>query len=357
MTYEPIPYATPVGPGLIENSRRGGLMAFGIVSILIGSLAGCMTLAMVVGMIFMARTVGAWGGSAPDLPVAQMIAGGVMYLAAAVLFIWAGVDSIRCRRWVRPVTISVGWITLVGSIFSIAAMIVTFPGASAFNSPVSTVTTTTPGGAVVTSTTSTASMGPTSTGMLIGMVIGAVVLGIIVPAAYIWFYSTAAVKATLAAYQPAPSWTERCPLPLFVACTALLVGGISTAIMALNASTPFFGIYLEGPAAVALTLAAAAVMFIAMVLIYRVQRIGWWAAFIVIALGFTSAIMTMCKLGMLEFYKRGHASSADLYQLTQMSAAMGIMPIVMSAALGVLCLGYLIWVYRYFGRAERMEPQ
>jgi hypothetical protein len=60
---------------------------------------------------------------------------------------------------------------------------------------------------------------------------------------------------------------------------------------------------------------------------------------------------------MLEFYKRGHASAADLDQLRQMSAAMGIMPIVMSAALGILCLGYLIGVYRYFGSAQRMEPQ
>lgn len=165
MTYEPIPYATPVGPPPIENSRRGGLIAFGIVSILIGSVAGCLSAVTLLAVVMM--------GSLP---------GG----AQAAMF---------------PSELAVG------------------------------------------------------------------------------------------------------------------------------------------------------------VLMFRLRVIGWWLAFVVIALGFTSAIMTFAKLGMLEFYRRGHASASDLQQLMNSSAMMGIAPIVITGVFGIVCLAYLMWVHRFFRRAGKAGAQ
>lgn len=347
MTYEPIPYATPAGPPPLENSRRGGLIAFGIISILIGSLAGCMSAATLLAVVMMGSMM---GGVQPGMLPSELAVAVVMYVAAAVIFIWAGIDSIRCRRWVRPVVIAVGWITMAGAVFGIVGMIVMMCGGPATFSPGATTTTvtTTTGASSAMTTTSVAA--PTMTMMVTSMV-SMVVLGVIVPGAFVWFYSTAAVKSTLEAYQPEASWTERRPLPIFVACAGLLLGGFSTAVMALQESTPFFGRYLEGGAAVAVTLVAAIAMLAAMVLMYRLRVIGWWMAFVVIALGFTSAIMTFVKLGMFEFYRRGHASADDLQQLMNSSAMMGVAPIIVTGALGTACLAYLIWVYRFFKRA------
>jgi hypothetical protein len=346
MTYEPIPYATPVGPPPIENSRRGWLIGFGIVSILIGSVAGCMSAVTLLAVVMMGFLPG--GAQAGMFP-ADVAVAVVIDLGTAVIFIWAGIDSIRCRRWVRPVVIAVGWITMAGAVFGLAGLIVAMCGGTAtFGPGMSTVTTTSPSGTVVTTTTGAASTFTMAT--TITTIAAMVVLGLIVPGAFVWFYSTGAVKSTLEAYQPEASWTERCPLPIFVACAGLLLGGVSTAAMAIEESTPFFGMYLEGAAAVGMALLSAIVMLAAMVLMFRMSVIGWWLAFLVIALGFTSAIMTFAKLGMLDFYRRGHASASDLQMLTSSSAMMGIAPIIMSGVLGIFCLAYLLWVHRYFRR-------
>ena len=99
MTYEPIPYAQPMGPPPIENNRRGGLIGFGVVSIIIGSLAGCMTIAGAIGLIMgMAMMRGQM-----DMGISDVVIGLGVYVVAAVLFVWAGVDSIRCKRWVRQI--------------------------------------------------------------------------------------------------------------------------------------------------------------------------------------------------------------------------------------------------------------
>ncbi len=350
MTYEPIPYATPVGPPPIENSLRGWLIGFGIVSILIGSVAGCMSAVTLLAVVMMSAFPG--GGQTGMFP-SEVAVAVLVYVTTAVIFIWAGIDSIRCRRWVRPVVVAVGWITIAGAVFGLVGTAVMMSGGPAVVAPGTTTLKTTGGVKIVKTTTAATS----TMAMMITTMVSMVVLGLIVPGAFVWFYSTAAVKSTLEAYQPQASWAERCPLPIFVACAGLLLGGISTAAMALEASTPFFGTYLEGAAAVAITLGAATLMLAAMVLMFRLRVMGWWLAFLVIALGFTSAIMTLAKLGMLEFYRRGHASASDLQILMNSSAMMGIAPIIMSGVFGILCLAYLIWVRQFFRREQKAELQ
>ncbi|HEY7115247.1 MAG TPA: hypothetical protein VH475_01605 [Tepidisphaeraceae bacterium] len=360
MTYEPIPYAGAPGGPTLEDSRRGGLIAFGIVSILIGALSGCMTVGAIFGVVmalqFGATTPGGAAAVANGLPWAQFAVAILMYAAVATLFIWAGVDSIRCRRWVRPVCIALGWMAAVASAFYLAFLLVAMKdlpmllGSGVVGS--TTVTGGPMGGTASTVTTSTVTGAEVT--FVIFLMFTMTALGVIVPGLYAWFYSRPAVRRTLEAYDPAPSWTERCPLAVFVACVGLVIAAVGTAGTAVvNAATPFFGTYFEGAPSIALTGLAAIVMLAAAALMYRMNRAGWWLALAVIALGFASACTTLGTLGPIEFYRHGQTPAADLERLRHSAVLGGGTPLVFTCLAGVLCVGYLVWVGKYLAAGGR----
>jgi hypothetical protein len=395
MTHEPLEYAKPLMPVPIEDNRRGWLIAFGVVSILIGCLAGC-GVASMIAMVFMFARMGGGAAALGMPPDAMMIFGLVtaVYLSAAVLFVWVGIDSIRCRRWVRPVVIAVGWLTIVASLFMLAALVVAWaqappgaPGAPVATSSATststsgvdangntttttvttdgtgttttTTTTTTPAGATISSSTSMtsgamAAGGADRTYLLINVAIF-LVIGVAVPAAYVGFFATPAVRRTLEAYSPEPAWSERPPVPVFVACVALLLGGLCTIPTAFVAAAPFFGTYLTGAAAIALTLAAAVTMAAAAALMFVGRSAGWWAGVAVIGLGFASTTISLITKGPAEFYRRGGMSNHEVADALGSPATGGVMPVVFTVAAGVISLGYLFWLGKWFWARRTAE--
>src|SRR6059058_1663057 len=102
MSIDPIPYATPVGATQLRRNRRGGLIAFGVLSILIGSLPA---LFASLGLFVIFRMLAAPPRVTRAIPyflIATFVNGFL-----GTLFIWAGVASIRRRRWVRPIVIAI----------------------------------------------------------------------------------------------------------------------------------------------------------------------------------------------------------------------------------------------------------
>jgi hypothetical protein len=330
---------------VIENNRSGALIGFGVGSILFGAIAGCGALGIVMAF---GMTMGFGGGK--TLPLSDLIVALVMYAGMATLFLWVGVDSIRCRRWVRPVVIAVGWITIVSIIFALAFLLVAAKDLPILLSGSSQTTTVTPGpgGTGATFVMSPGASSGVESAFAFWMMLGMSLVGLLIAGAYVWFYSTAAVRRTLEAYNPEPAWTERCAPPVFVACAALLLAGLSTLASAVGGAVPFFGMYLKGPAAIVMDLGAAGLLLTAMVLMYRMDRAGWWIAVVVVSLGFASAAISLWRLGAMEFYRRGHATAEDLDRLAQSSVMSGVTPLVFTVAMGVGCVGYLVWVYRFF---------
>jgi hypothetical protein len=342
VTYDPIPYAQAAAAPVIENDRRGALIGFGVGSIIIGALWGCGALGLVMAVAMSLGFSGTLGVQFTELALAI-----AMYAAAATLFIWVGVDSIRCRRWVRPVVIAVGWITIASVSFGLAFVLVGLKDLPILLSQSSqtTVTTTGSGGVAVSTVTP---LSPADSAVPLAMALGFSLVMLVIAGTYVWFYSTAAVRRTLEAYNPKRSWTERCPLPVFVACAAMLLSAASTLMTAYQAVVPFFGTYVSGSAAIVLDVGAAGIMLVAMAMMYRMRRAGWWMAIGVIALGFTSAAITLMRHGAMEFYRRGHATAVELERLERSSVMNGRTPLVFVLVLGVLSVGYLVAVGRYF---------
>src|SRR5688572_1546336 len=215
--YPPAPghiaYATAARPQL-EHDRRGGLIAFGIVSILIGSLAGCFAMLTPLSLAMMSFAPTA----ARDDVIFDLIVVTVFYAAAATLFIWTGIGSIRCRRWVRPIVISLGWPTIIMGVLGLAGWLFFARDLPAVLAMAAQTSAQTPALAPMPGPPApppAPAAFPSSAGLAAIMAVVLAVFYLILPGAFLWFYSTQNVKRTLEAYDPRTSWTERAPLPVF----------------------------------------------------------------------------------------------------------------------------------------------
>jgi hypothetical protein len=254
---------------------------------------------------------------------------GLLSGIAATTFIWAGIDSIRCRRWVRPVIIALAWPALLTLMLMIAGLVLcamTYvpPGPTAGSSDRQSI--------------------------LFVAVLYTMVAA--VPGAFLIFYTRSAVRETLAAYDPSPSWTEASALPVFVGCVSLALFGLLTMALSMVGAVPVFGVYVTGERAAVLCLAAGAMMLASGVLMHVGQRWAWWMALSVVAGGFTSAIVTFCRLGMMEFYRRGGFGLLDLEQIERTRAMTGATPIVIVGIVALISVGYLGWMRRFLGIGE-----
>ena len=315
MTHETIPYATAARPELV-NDRRGGLITFGVVSILIGTPPALIAVGTAMAVIQLGLF---------SRPFAALAVGlfGLVQAGVAAVFIWTGVDSIRCRRWVRPVIVALGWPAGVTSAFVFAGLLCLAAGG-------------TPVGAAE---------------GYVAMAVVVLIFGVVVPWGFVAFYSTKSVRETLAAYDPTPSWTERAPLPVFVGCVTLVGFGVLTVGLAVFRATPVFGVYVTGVPGALLAMGAGGAMIASAVLMFLGQRWGWWVALAVVAGGFASAIVTFARLGMMAFYRHGGMNEVALDEAARTPALAGATPVVFVAIVGAISVGYLLWVRRQAGGA------
>jgi len=154
-------------------------MFFGIVSILAGMPPTLMTMAAILACVRLAAD----GGPAFVYVFVGMF--GLLNAVAATFSIWAGIDSIRCRRWVRPVIIALAWPALLTLLLMIAGLVLC------------AMTYVPPG--------PTAGSGDRQAILFVAVLYTMVAA---VPGAFLIFYTRGAVRETLAASDPSPSWAE-----------------------------------------------------------------------------------------------------------------------------------------------------
>lgn len=322
---DPIPYATPVARAPLERDRRGWLIAFGVLSVLLGMPPTLVAAFVAYGV---ARMVTYGIGRVGVLPnvVAYLAAVALVNGALGTLLIWTGVASIRCRRWARPVVVGVGVPTAVTSALAVSGFLQMSRDLRVMN----------------------ATPNPPDVSDVVMPLLFMTVFGVVLPGVYVWFYSSDSVRRTLEAYDPQPSWTERSPLPVFVGCVTLFFAGLATGALAVGRSAPFFGEYVHGLVGGVLCVAAGVAMIVSAWLMYRGLIAGWWMAVIVVVGGFVSAIVTLCRLGVLVFYREGGISLADVSALGRSPTMSGVTPIVYVAIVMAISVGYLLWIRRHY---------
>ncbi|MFZ0829388.1 MAG: hypothetical protein WAO02_18415 [Verrucomicrobiia bacterium] len=312
-----------------HKDRSVGLIIFGILTILLGGLAGLMILLMLAGQAMSARTTGASPPFSTLLPVISI------YGTLAVALVWLGIGSIMARRWARALLLIFSWTWLGMGLLVVVIM--------AFFMP---------------KILSGAASGPGHPGvdssMIVGIMVGMFlvygVLFVILPAVWTFFYSSRHVKVTCETRDTARRWTDACPLPVLGLCLWLLFSVPIMLVMPLagHAVMPFFGMFLTGLPGTLFCLAVAALWGYAAWRLYKLDVRGWWLILIALCVFMVSTLVTFAQHDMLEMYRLMGYPEAQITQIQNTGLLVGNhMCWLMSFSL-LPFLGYLFFVKKFF---------
>jgi hypothetical protein len=324
-------------------------MIFGVIQIILGLLAALMVPFALLGA-FMSRL--APGGA---IRPGQLISGVATYAFASVALIGLGIGSMQVKRWARALTLVTSWYWLIGGTLATVLLTAELPvivrGALAQaqkNAP----------------DTPSADM---STGVmavvLTLIIVVAAFFAVLVPIAFVVFYSRKDVAETCRHRDPVERWTDRTPLPVLGASVALFTGAVYMLLTGVTTPLfPFFGRYLTGvPAAACFVVLAALDGYLAIAL-FRLQSSGWWIAILAALVRMVSMVLTFTRADMMQAYSKMGMSDAQLQMLNSNPMFRGHVLLWWGLISMLLFFGYLLWLKRYFkppvaAKAEALPAQ
>ncbi len=319
------PPTTPVS-GAKDSSTR--LIIMGALLIAGGVLCGLMALLMPVAVLLQ-RAVPA--GQANAMPAHMMVTNLLFYSAMAVVGIWLGIGSIKARRWARALILTTAWIWLICGLAAIPFLAIFLPKTLRASFEAAAV----PAAAIVIA--------------LIAMGVVCFVMYIVIPGMFILCYRSPHVKATCELRNPAPSWTDSCPLPLLAMVLVLGGGAITLPMCAFGGyPVPFFGRFICGWAAVPAYLLAAGLVGVAAIGFYRRQVTAWWGAVVMLTLCSISFGATIAGAGFAGYYQGMGLSASQVETYAKMMGAIEPEMLVFQFVWSVAIMGYLVWLRRYF---------
>jgi len=332
---QPIPsQASPPTPlPLPYKDRSVGLTIFGILTILLGCLAGLFVPLMLFGQMASSKPTGTSAPISTILPVM------FIYGILAVALIWLGIGSIMARRWARALLLIFSWCWLIMGVFDVVFMAFILPKTLA-NLP-SSGTTNHP-----------AVPAAMMTGIMVGMFLVFGVTFVILPAIWTSFYSSRHVKATCEARDPVIRWTDGCPLPVLAICLwlAFSVPMMLIAPLVGHGVIPFFGMFLTGVPGTLFCLVVAAIWGYSAWSMYRLEQRGWWLTLIAFCVFMVSGILTFAHHDMLEMYRLMGYPEVQIEQIQKTGLLVGNHMAWLMAFFALPFLGYLLFIKKYLVR-------
>lgn len=264
------------------KDRKVALVVFGILTI----LGGCFCILFFL-LILVAPMLAAHSPNPPAVAPSRLPA--LIYGVMAVAFVWLGIGSIMARRWARALLAILSWSFVVMGVAGLVFLAVLWPHLKEVMAAVHPP-----------------DRPPLPDSMQTAMIAGMLAfVGILIVGPLIWalFYSGRNVKATCEALDPAPRWTDRCPLPVLAISLWLIVGAISMiGVLILAPVAPFFGSLVSGTPARIYYLCLTIIWIWASWRLYRLDRVAWWVVLIVVIACAVSAWLTYSRHDLTEVY-------------------------------------------------------
>jgi len=306
------------------KDQRPGLIAFGIVEIVLGGLCALMALLASLALVLESRT----GSGLEWRAIAPAVAA---YIALSVIFVWLGVGSILCRRWARVLLLIVSWSVLLVGVTSMVYFVIfvrALAAARAADSQEAFV-------------------------MLAVVEVLLAIFTVVLPGAMVLFYRRRHVKATCEARDPVIRWTDACPLPVLATSLWFVVGGLWFLAMPLmyGSVVPLFGVLVSGTKATVMILAGSALWIYLAWATYRLKIAGWWTALVAFALFSVSAAITFLKVDLMEMYRRLGYPEEQIDQIRSLGVFTGKIAVWWTILFFLLFLIYLLWIKKYFRAA------
>ncbi len=193
--------------------------------------------------------------------------------------------------------------------------------------------------------------------LTIGIAFAALFL-IVLPIAFLVFYSQQDVRETCRHHDPVERWTDRCPLPVLAMSLLFASGAFYYGLTGLaKPLLPFFGIYLVGiRGTMGLLLLAALEAYFSRAF-FQLKPTGWWIAVVTRGLFLTSAIITAVRSNLMDAYVKMGMSSQQLRQLNSSPLTHSKAILFFGLSFTLLFYGYLLWLKKYFKNPEApQEP-
>lgn len=292
----PLELPTP-SPAPFKN-RRGWLIAFGVIEILIGSFCLLVLAFMVLGLL-----IGLSRGNTltrtPGITGATMVMGVLIYGGLGAVFLILGVGSIKCKNWARIGTQIVSGFWLFTGILSGLVLAFILPSVLEQQGKIP----------------------PEQRRLfLIFMGVFMALFMVILPAILLVFYSLRSVRATCLArglgQTPTTATTEHVAStpPGWVIALAVweclgVLGVLSLLVLRGNV---VFGIVVHGPGAIVAMTTHAALSLIAALLIYRRDFLGWEISLFKVLFWAVSWAVTLLRRDLLEVYQEMGFSEQQL---------------------------------------------
>jgi len=268
-------------------------------------------------------------GIAPDLRSAAMSLAVHALIGAA--FASVGFGSVRRRRWAPPLMLTLSWTWLTGGLCSAVLVPGLVEGALAAADSEALVT-----GGVLLAVKS-------------AVVLAVLVVGVLIPAAFVLVYRDPDVRRTCEQHDPQPSWTERCPasvLGLSVGLAACAALGLP---MALQPAVPLFGTLVGGwPGGILVLIGSVALAYLALQS-YRLRPIGWWGTTTLLVLLGVSTGVTFLRVDPVEIYREMGYPEEQVEMLR--GALSGTLLAWLSAAVTILTVVYMIGIRKHWRRS------
>jgi hypothetical protein len=320
------------------TDRSTGLVIFGVAQIILGLLS-----ALMVPLVALGAVLSRMGPGGRMRPLALLSAVSTYVFIAAVLII-LGIGSVQKKRWARALTLITSWYWLVMGVLITVLMTAVLPllmrtalqqQQGAGESPSAQL--------------STGAMAIIVTLVIVFLAF----FVIVVPVAFVAFYSRRDVAATCRERDPVERWTDRTPLPVLGASVVFAIGALYLFMVGFTTPVfPFFGRYLYGFAGAACFLFVSALDAYLAIAFYRIQTAGWWLATIALPIRLFSMALTYFKADLMSAYSRMGRSDAELKMLQSSPIFRSHVILWWSLISLVIFFGYLMWVKRYFNPAR-----
>lgn len=316
----------------IYKDRSTGLVIFGILTVLLGCIAGLFVPLILFGQMAAAKDLNASSGN-----FITILLPAFTYGVLSVTMICLGIGSIMARRWARALLLIFSWCSLAMGIFMMAIIpfvmsktLANLPPDAQTGQPIM------PQGVI--------------TGMIVGMCIFLGLFFVLLPAVWAYFYNSRHVKATCEARDPKVRWTDACPLPVLAIS---LWSWLAVPMMLLMPVTghcvmPFFGVFLTGLPASLLCLLFASIWGTMAWWLYRLDVRGWWLTFIAMGVFMASALITFAHHDIIEMYQLMGYPQAMIDQIRMNGFLTDNRFGWMTALSALPILVYLLFIKKYF---------
>ncbi len=309
------------------KDRSTRLVLFGALSVAIGGICVLFGLLYIILALTSGRLLGA---ETPPMDARSYVMGAMLYFLLGGAFVWVGIGSMRRKRWVRPLMLTLAWTWLLSG----ASALVLMPGLL--------------DGALVTSMPDVA-LDETLVGAIkLGLLGAGALFGVVLPALFVLVYQDRHLCMTCEVYDPECAWTERCPPAVLGLSVGLGACGVIAVPLALRPVVPLFGWLVTGWSGAGLLLIGAGLCFWMARKIYEQLLSGWWTTTIFLTLAGVSTWVTLVRVDPAEWYRAMGYPDELLEAMTLGST----IPAWLTVAVTLLTLVYMAAMRKHFRASE-----